>query len=383
MVLALVEEYLDRLEVKMTWTDIEKKIGLSSGTISHCINDGTEINFVSCFKIAKLLASNTNSNFLDLFSDMCLQFRRPKNIKCTLEFLASHGKLNHLEKLISFIKEGYNSPDLNDWADAYSILLEYKKSPKNFSYIHRLRSYSPKKVETKILSILIEMYYLHAQQKYNSMLTLSEIIELDLEKIKDSYIRSSFSHRLYQMIAYTYLYRFADTEKARFYAQKIIKFCADFSADSYYIVGTSFFFEDCDKCLAYLRKYVELLQQQGRNELAKSIIENDIPFVQAHWGLKQSSEENVSLSERAHYEAKWGNKEIALDLVNKSIAVEGVSPFKLYYKALATNESHLFFESLIFFSKKGNKFYAKLPYEYIKNHPTLGNAAKLLLSEID
>jgi hypothetical protein len=383
MIVSLIEEYLDRADKKFTWTEIAKSIGLTTGALSHNRNDGSEPNFISALNLAKLASELAGENhYIDLFSDCCLEFRRPKNIKCAFEFLASHGKLNHLEKLINFVRREYDSRDLNDWAEIYHILLMYKRNPKDFSYARELRRYSPRKLETKILSVLLEMYYLHAQQEYHSMLSLSESIEDELNQIKDSYIRTSFSHRLFQMLAYAYLYRFDNPEKARYYAKKIIKFSADLSADSYYIVGMSFFFEDCEKCLTYLNKYVELLELQGRHELAKSIVKNDIPFVQAHWGLKQSFEENVALSEKAHYEAKWGDKETALKLINNCIALEGVSPFKLYYKALATGEANLFLESLIIFSKKGNKFYAKLPYEHLKNHPSLGNAAKLLL-EVD
>jgi hypothetical protein len=382
MVITMVEEYLDRLDKKITWSEVAKNIGLTIGSISHSRNDGTEFNFIPSLNLAKFLAGLTEkNNYVDVFSEWCLTFKRPKNIKCAFEFLASNRKLDHLERLINLVKQDYNSRDLNDWAEIYSILLTYKRNPKDFSYIHQLRSYSPRKLETKILSTLLEMYYLYAQKEYGSMFTLSESIESSLSQIKDPYIRSSFSHRLFQMLAYAYLYRFNEPEKARYYAKKIISndFSADLAIDSYYIMGISFFFEDCDKCLTYLEKYIELLTQQGRYDLANSIRENDIPFVQAHWGRSQSLEEKVALSEKAHYEAKWGDKGIALRLIEECLASEGVSPFKLYYKALASGEASLFLESLIIFSKKGNKFYAKLPYEYLKNHPSLGNAAKLLL----
>jgi transcriptional regulator with XRE-family HTH domain len=382
MVIAILEEYLDRSEKKITWTEVAKKIGLTISALSHIKNGKIEPNFISALNLAKFVAELSGKNdYVDVFSDLCLTFERPKNIKCAFEFLASHGKLDHLEKLIDVVKKKYNSRDLNDWEEIYSILLMYKRNPKDFSYIHRLRAYSPKQLETKILSVLLEIYYLYVQQEYNSIFTLSESIEGCLDHIKDPYIKSSYSHRLFQMLAYAYLYRFDKPEKARHYAQKIISnnFCADLAVDSYYIMGMSFFFEDCDKCLAYLNKYVELLEQRGGYDLADSIKKNDIPFVQAHWGRPQSFEENVALSEKAHYEAKWGNKEIALRLIEECLVLEGVSPFKLYYKALATGEANLFLESLIIFSKKGNKFYAKLPYEYLKNHPSLGNAARLLL----
>lgn len=385
MVIAMLEECIDCLDKKITWTEVAKKTGLTTSAISHIRNDGIEPNFITALNLVKLAVELSGKNdYVDAFSDLCLKFERPQNIRCAFEFLASHGKLNHLEKLIDLVKRKYNSRSnhyLNDWAEIYSILLIYKRNPEDFSYIHQLRTYSPRQLETKILSVLLEIYYLYLRQEYSSMLTLSESIEGCLNNIKDPYIQSSFSHRLFQMLAYAHLYIFDDPQKARHYAQKIISnnFSADLAIDSYYIVGMSFFFEDCDKCLAYLNKYVELLEQRGRYDLADEIKKNDIPFVQAHWGRPQSSEENVALSEKAHYEAKWGNKEIALRLIEECLVLEGISPFKLYYKGLATGEANLFLESLIIFSKKGNKFYAKLPYEYLKTHPSLGNAAKLLL----
>ena len=385
MVIDILEECLDRLDKRMTWTEIAKMAGLTISAISHIRNESIEPSFPVVLNLAKLTVKlSKRNNYIDVFSDLCLKFQRPQNIKCAFEFLASHGKLYHLEKLIDSVKKEYSSrPNhyLNDWAEVYSILLLYKRNPKDFSFVHRLRTYSPKQLETKVLSVLLEIYYLHTQKEYSLMLALSESVEQSLSKIKCSYIRSSFSYRLFQVLAHTYLYRFDEPEKARYYAEKIIcdNFSADLAVDSYYIMGMSFFFEDCEKCLTYLNKYVELLEEQGRYVLADSIKKNDIPFVQAHWGCPQSSEESVSPSEKAHYEAKWGDKEIALQLINECLASEGSSPFKLYYKALATGDESLFLESLILFHKKMNKFYAKLPYEYVKTHPSLGQAAKQLI----
>jgi hypothetical protein len=381
MILTIAEEYLDRSDKKITWAEIEKKLGLTTGTISHSRIDGTEMNFATYLNLAKLIVDTIGGDYINLFSDWCLKFKRPKNIKCAFEFLAANGKLEHLELLINNVKQEHNSRDLKDWINAYSIVLMYKRNPKDYSYIQELRGYSPKQLETRIITSLLEVYYLYDQQDYKSMLTIAKSIEESLLMVKEPYIQASYLFRLYQTLAYTYLFRFDDMEKARYYAEKIIlsNFCADLAIDSYYIMGMSFFFEDCDKCLTYLFKYVELLERQKRYDLARSIRKNDIPFVQAHWGRTQSSEENISLSEKAHFEAKWGSKSTALEMVQKCLALEGVSPFKLYYKALATGEDNLFLESLIIFSKKGNKFYAKLPYEYLKNHHSLGNAARLLL----
>jgi hypothetical protein len=374
---AVFEEYLDQSDKKVTWTEIAKIIGLTTGAFSHWKNDGTEMNFPSFLNLARITIKN---NYIDVFSDWCLKFEKPQNIKCALEFLSLNRKLDHLEKLINIIKTKYSSRELKDWAEVYSIILMYQRDSKDLKYIERLRDYSPKFLETKILATIVEIYRLYEEKEYNSMLATVKTIENALEKIKDGYIRESISNRVFQILAFTYLYRYADTEKARYYVNKIIssKYSAILAFDSYYVMGMTFFFEDCDKCLAYLEKYSDFLENTGREELADLIRKNNIPFVQAYWGRKQLLEENVSLSEKAHYEAKWGDKRKALDMIEKAIINEGVSPFKLYYKALATNDTSLFLESLVLFSQKGNKFFAYLPYEHLKNHPTLSNVAKLL-----
>ena len=380
MVFAVIEEYLDRSDKKITWTKLEREAGLTLGTISHSMNDGTEMNFVPLFNLAKIAATVAKDNYINLFSDLCLKFKRPKNIKCALEFLSIHRKLDHLEKLISIIRTEHSSRELKDWAEVYNIILMFQRDRKDLRYIQYLRDYSPKYLETKVLATILEIYRLYEEQEYKSMLSNVKTIEVSLSSIKDDYIQASFSNRVNQILAHTYLYRYADVKTARQYIEKIIynKYSAILASDSYYLMGMTFFFEDCDKCLTYLEKYIDLLEKTGREKFATLIKKNDIPFVQAHWGRKQSLEEDVSLSERAHYESKWGDKKKALEMIDEAITNEGISPFKLYYKALATDDTSLFLESLILFSKKGNKFFASLPYEHLKNHPMLGNAAKLL-----
>jgi transcriptional regulator with XRE-family HTH domain len=382
MVIAILEEYFDRSAQKITWTEIAKETGVTTSALSHSRNDGTELSFIDYLNLAKIAAKLAGErNYINLFSDLCLKFKRPINIKRALEFLSVHRKLDHLERLIDIVKTEYNSKELRDWAEIYSIILLYQRDSRNFTYMNQLRGYSPKYLETKILSTMVEIYHFYRENEYKSMLALVKTIEGVLGNIKDKYIQTSISNRLFQILAFTHLYRYADIQKARYYAEKIIssKYSATLASESYYIMGMTFFFEDCDKCLAYLEKYLKSLEEQGRYELASLIRKNDIPFVQAHWGRKQSYEESVSPAEEAHFEAKWGDKEKALKLVEQAITTEGVSPFKLYYKALATGNASLFLESLVLFSKKGNKFFAKLPYEYLKDHPTLNNVAKLLI----
>jgi hypothetical protein len=117
----------------------------------------------------------------------------------------------------------------------------------------------------------------------------------------------------------------------------------------------------------------------GRTSEVKIVDENDLPFINNVWNKHSEQPKTNDISEKAHYEAKNGDKNLALEMVDKAIENDGASGFKLYYKALATGDKTLFMQSLIFFvTKKGDKFYANLPYKHLEIDPVFKPMADLL-----
>jgi len=373
VIVSMIEEQLDRLNERVTWSELAKKLGVNPGTISHFRNNGIELNFQSLLNLSKFLYNN---NYVHVMSEWCLNLRLPKNLKCALEFLSVNLKLDELEKLIQIIEEQYDSRDLKNWVDIYKIMLKRQRNQSNLDFIEDVRRFSPKTVETKLLSMIMELYYFYSINDYKTMLKKSNDLISAFTVVKDEFIRSSFESRLYEIIAYTCLHNLADLEAARKYATKIFsqKVCAVFTLSSYYLMGMSFLFEDYDKCLYYLKEYEKLLRVYNFKSFLESLHNQDIPFINNLWGKTTNPEEINDMSERAHYEAKYGNKKTAIEILDKL----DETPFRLYYRGIAENDSTILLKSLIKFMKQGNKFYAKLPYDVLVKDEKMAEIARLI-----
>ena len=373
VIVSMIEEQLDQLSQRVTWSELAKKSGVSPGNISHFRNGEIELNFQSLLNISKLLY---NDEYVHVMSRWCLNLRLPKNLKCALEFLSVNLKLDELENLIQTIEEQYDSRDLKNWVDIYKIMLKRQRNHGNIDFIEDLRRFSPKSVETKILSMIMELYYFYSIKDYKTMLEKSKDLINAFTIIKDEFIRWSFEARLYEILAYTNLHNLADIEAARKYATKIFskKICAIFTLSSYYLMGMSFLFEDYDKCLYYLKEYEKLLRVYNFTSYLNSLHNQDIPFINNVWGKTTNPEEINDISERAHYEAKYGNKKMAIELLDKL----DETPFRLYYRGIAENNSMILLKSLIKFMKQGNKFYAKLPYDVLMKDEKMAEIAHLI-----
>lgn len=378
VIVSMIEERLDQLEERVTWSELAKKIGVNPGTFSHLRNNGNEWNFKSFLNLSKELYKN---DYVDVMSMWCLDLKRPKNLKCALEFLSSHRRLDELETLIQMIKNEYDSKELINWADLYQILLKHQRNPNDTDYINELRHYNPKSVETKILSTIAEIYYFHRKNDYKNIFEKSTGLPSCFEMIKDEFIRDSFESRLYEILGYMNLYR-DNPQTAREYATKIISknSCAIFAVSSYYIMGVSLIFDDYDKCLYYLKKYEEMLEMYNWEPYLEILRNNLIPFINNIWGKTKSSDEISDTLEKAHYEAKYGSKKTAIELLD-SFNDKDESPFSLYYRGIAEDDSTILLQSLVKFMKLGNKFFAKLPYELLMGDEKLFKVAELIFNE--
>lgn len=380
-IVAMIEDVLDTREIKITWSEIAQAAGISPAAISNFKNGQSEPKFHVLLSIAKFLFKK---NHVNAIKDWCLDLHLPGNIKYALEFLAINRQVDDLEKLIEKIRSEKPNKDLLEWAEGYSLLAQYLRGNDYVQVLSQIRFFVPKLIEMKVLSLITEVWCRHKLMDYITMSTLVKELELSIEEIKDEFIRDSYRARLKEALAYVNLYKFDNKEIARNYAEEII--FADVSptltANATYLVGMSYLFDNYDLCLGNVLRYRELLEEAGREKEISIVDNNDLPFINNLWKKHAEQPETDDISEKAHYEALMGNKELAVELLDEAIGKGGLSGFKLYYKALATGDMSLFMQSLIIFvSKKGDKFYANLPYEHLKCDPVYKQMADLLLND--
>lgn len=367
VVAAELEETMDKLDKKITWKDIAVAVKLSPSSLTN-LKNGTEMKFPTLLEIAKFVYQN---DYITRFKRWCLSFESPKNICFALEYLAVNRQKKELDDLIKKIKENRSDKKMQEWAEGYSILLRYLEKENPVEIINSLRNFFPKCLEMKILSQITEVWCRYKLSDFLTMDALIQGMNHSIKNISEEFIRQSYSIRLKEALAYVSLYKFNDVKKTRMYAEEIFSSntSATFTTSASYLVGMSFLFDDYEKCLGYIERHRELLIESGRLEEIAIIDSCDIPFIKNIWKKHNERPKTDDISEIAHYEAVMGDKGLAIELIDKAVSEKGNSGFKYYYKALATNDPFLFMQALIEFNKNGDKFYANLPYQHLKNNP--------------
>lgn len=379
VILSTIEEALDTIEPKISWADIAKAAGITNSALSH-FKKGTELKFPTLLKIAKFIFK---SNYFNIFKTWCLNLQQPKNVRYAMEFLAVNKLADDLDELINRVIQIHNNQELLEWTTAYKIQIMYLRNEPISKISNEIRSFSPKSVELKMLMSILDASCKHRFGDYNSMAAVVEGLMDMAEEIDEDFIKKSFEIRIKELLSYVNLYTYNKPEEARKYAKEIISsdFCATLTAHSFYIVGMSHLLDNYDECLGNIIKYRDLLITLGRMDDAKIVDENDIPFIKNVW-LKHSEKPKTSdISEIAHFEALMGDKKEAIKLIDSVIEQIGENGFKLYYKGLATGDKSLFVQSIICFTKQNGKFYANLPYRFVKDDPMFASIAKLLMQD--
>ncbi|MEH7521729.1 AimR family lysis-lysogeny pheromone receptor [Bacillus sp. JJ1503] len=379
MIAAEIEEAMDLFDKKITWKDLAIAVKLSPGSLTN-LKNGTEMKFPTLLEIAKFIYKN---EYITRFKRWCLKFESPKNVRFALEYLAVNRQIEELDELIEKVTTSRTDQTMNEWAKGYSILSCYLKREKPEDIKIKIRGFAPKSIEMQVLSTITEVWCRYKLSDFKTMNSLISGLEITISKIKEEYIRDSYSMRLKEVMAYVNLYKLYNIDEARKLAEEIIfsNCSATFTTSASYLLGMSFLFENHEKCLGHIMRHRELLNESGRHKEIAVIDNCDIPFINNIWGKNKERPKTNDISEIAHYEAVSGDKELARELIDEAIKENGASGFKYYYKALATGDMTLFMNALIIFSKNGDRFYANLPYRHLKENETYKTMAELLMAE--
>jgi hypothetical protein len=376
MIAKAVEERLDTLDNHITWSFIADKLKLSPSALSHFRNRGTELGFQSLFELAKLLFPR---KFVDILSDWCLNLQKPSNLKAALEFLMLYKKISKLQTLILYIKKNYESKPIHEIAKIYELLILSHKKDFSDNYINTADNIVPKTPEGKVLLSITKSHYYNNKSNINAVKSLVQEAEDYIQKVSNQLLKHSYETRIYEMKSVVLLFMKGNTKGARLYAEKVLEnkpfYCDTFAAESYYRIGMSFLFESPDMCLANLKKAKKHFLKKGLVNTAEKLEINEIAFAKIHWGFIRSRDEIKDSSSLAHYEAKYGDKEVAKKI---ALTLNQDSPFTRYYLGITNGDCNTLLESLAMFAKKGNMFYAMLPKDALSEYKQFSNVIKIL-----
>lgn len=358
---------------RMSTRKIGKQIKTTHVTISNFLNGKTQMR------------SNTYGELLrEVFPDdintrrMCCdkyfsKTNKPFNKRLAMDYLAVHGELDLLKKLIDTEKISHDR-DNREWANIYELIFLRNKGELSGSKLHKRLHQTKKemKISTTEMQILFEILALFAtadQGNFKLMNDTAVILIEEVNSISDSYIKLSFEYKIKECMVQGLLMS-GEIEKAREVCHEIInreelrRRFPMIVATAYATLGESYTFESFDKATYYIGKAIELLAKKlnDRMRLRNDMMLNTIEFLKIKWKIDLDSVHPIHLAEKSYLEIQLGNNEKAIQMLEK-LKEENreLSAFQLYYLALAKNDKTLFVESLNKFERLGNIFYSQLP----------------------
>jgi hypothetical protein len=364
-------------ESDMTLSEAAEAIGIPKSQLSAYFTSKGEktIDFVYLLRAVRIIKPEYEEEFM---KTICPHFLRPRNLRAAMEYASTFNYFD-LQRVLYDVNVGLGREN-KDFAEIYSIYLDFQEGEVDKKEIlHRVKEYAPKCYETEIMKVIVLCSLYYTKKDYKKVYRLSHNLDELVGKIKNDYIRESYMSRVCDLISRSYLYYKNDVKKARFFAMSLKKneFSAHRKLHADYIVAMSYFYDDYQMCMNYLKGYQKSLIEIGNLGLAEELDNKEIPFVMNHWGKNRKIKSN-DLAEVAHFHIKNGEKDKALKILER---LEPLTPFQMYYKGLALDDPQILSMSFVEFMKTGDRFFANLPKSELKKHENYGFFAELLYNK--
>lgn len=372
------ENVIDCSETKVDLFNLADILKVDISTLRRYLSGKIEPGFIKFFKMARELKVNNK----DLIEG-CLNQTEPKNIKSSMEYLALNKNTDSLELLIHKTSKETTNQSLKKWCQTYEIILRYEKSPlAHEQALESLQEVNTKESELILLIKLVKANILYkviskVETKRYEMMALCDEVNNGIPLVKDEFLREAFTARLNDLRAKVALRVKANVKEARKiaadnYNQNI---CPLFKGNALYVLSTSFLFDSYEESMKYTKMAIDQYKSAGYKHVSEDLERSAIPFVNAVFGIKGQSDD---ISEVAHYEAKWGDKNKAKTILEDIQSQESLSMYKRYYLALATEDDQMLFDSFISMVKAGENFFAKLPLQQLKKSEAFSLSAEMI-----
>ncbi|MCU7667285.1 AimR family lysis-lysogeny pheromone receptor [Bacillus thuringiensis] len=338
--------------------ELAKRINITPGTLSKFLNKKVEIGFSTILSIIMELIPEEELELMDRYARVC---EKPENIRMCMEYAARHQMTGLLRFLVGKAKKmkNYQTVELSKVYELYEKVAngEFLGNSPELGVSFKI-TYE----ESAILFRIMFIYNMYIHRKFDYLFFVAKNLEGRIDKLPNSYIKESFEKRVYMIFSNAYRYNY-DMEKCREYSYRIIQ--SPYSrgkaaGDACYNIGMSYLFEDAEKSLFFMRDSIKAYNEFGFENDAKQIKESIIPFIKNFYNLYDDESSIEEPEEIAHYYAKNGKSEEALQILNKLEE----SPYTDYLKGLCyTDEKGVeyLYKSMIFFERCGDKFCAQLP----------------------
>jgi hypothetical protein len=376
-IVKLILNGLDDRELKVK--QFAKMIGMDEDGLGDFLNrDRLEIPFPCIKKALEILCEDNLQEYMEYLYNIT---QKPDNMRMISEYASITRNFPLLEKMIESLSQSDNKKD-KEWAVVYSIAIRFQmRDTDDEKLMGMIDDVKVKLPEMKILKKILRARVMYSMKEYSSMFRIANAANNELSKLKEGYLKRCYQTRINELFAQGYLYVLGETQKARYYANLVLnneEFCATFKMYAYHIIGTSFLFENYEMAIANFENYKLLLEEHGRDDLVKEVIEKDIFFTKVLWNRDIEGISTTDEIELAHYEAKFGDKKNVPNLLKNSKC-----PFALCYNGIATNDPQMLLESFFKFLGKKQKYFANVPARYLEKYPSYHATVKLALENIN
>jgi hypothetical protein len=360
----IFEQAIEDHEVKtgkvITKAQLSRHIGCSNSLLTKYLNGEEEFSFPVLLNSIRFLCGDEKKYVSRIILDPNAYMSRLDNYRGLMLYLLAVRDINNLERVVSIQAKSSNRKNA-ELAKVINFFVLYYKG--NTSEAEKgLKRIFPRNIEAKGLKLILHCFILHRKKQYEIMRPYIPLLEDVIGSLTDEYYRLFISQETNLIRSGLYLFADNDYEKAREEINKILmsKICGECKVETYYILSASYMFSDFDKSIKYMEKYRNELLRYGRFIEAEVAKEQDEVFIRVLCGRIRPEQIN-DVSEKAHYEARWGSKEKAIIILNSIPR----TMFRDYYCALANDDGEKMFEVLVKMIASGDKFWAHVVYRSI------------------
>ncbi|EJS61980.1 hypothetical protein ICU_05148 [Bacillus cereus BAG2X1-1] len=370
----------DLFAMGITDGELAKQLQVGKSTISETFNGKRDMKFYQ-FSGALMCAYDDDHNLRRKMIMEYVNLNSEKDygsFRETLEYTSYRGELELLHTMIEKEKDSLYAKN-REAAIVYELL--YKRSLERFNgdeLLNQLEAVRKKVkyVENNAMCDLLMCYLLYDTGNYRSILSYVKSAEEKVKQIsvrKNRFIKSSYSHRIIEILSAIHLLR-GNVNECREFSLELIEQCGNnpqFNiqrVNAFCNLGESYIFSDYDKSLKYLQESLENLGEPFNQRLKdkRKLIHQTMVFLKIYWDKPLESYLEVHPAEKAYLEIKSGNNKKAEEILLSLLKSQGrLSAFQKFYLGLARNDRKLMEESLEIFEEKGNIFYSQLPKRYL------------------
>jgi hypothetical protein len=275
-----------------------------------------------------------------------------------LEYATVYNLTDLKSYLIEQLKASTNK-ESNDWAFVYGIdgMLS-KNEIGSFEAINQLAQHKYSSIEMKVFSKIVQFYSFYDMRNIHMMQSLYNDIKVDIENIKKKFAKDSFYARLFLIECSVNLHNMnIGTLREKLF---LMEGALDpIKSLAYLQVGNSYLLTSHEKADKLFRKGLEISSDKYKLEFMKSINFNNILWDKFEGYLPDQDKSN-----ELFYYAKKGQKQNGMKVlqeINFDSLSDFAKGFNCYYQGLLFNDKVMFYKSVEYFNKCGEKFYKKLP----------------------